>query len=178
MIRIHNVSLCQCQFQSRSTALPETLIGFSAQFAIWESFTVPSLALSETIKQLQRIICCCLLCPCIRDKVRQFNTAYSKGCLWSMQAFSSPASSPTLELEVEAQYKCLVFVRPDGSARLHVVNMCIWWGISLHDNTQRMLRRWQGEIRWAVCTTQLESSHWFLLGLIFLLQSQGHFMKW
>lgn len=61
------------------------------------------------------------------------------------------------------------------------VNMCvyvsIWWfhfmiiskGCSA-DNRERTAELFY--------TTQLESSHWFLLGLIFLLQAQGHFMKW
>lgn len=41
-----------------------------------------------TVEQCRKIISCCLLCPCIMDKVRKLNTADSPGCLCPMETCS------------------------------------------------------------------------------------------
>lgn len=47
---------------------------------VWHLIIIQSIIpLSETIKQLKKIISCCLLCLCIIDKARKLKTALSKG---------------------------------------------------------------------------------------------------
>lgn len=52
--------------------------------------------LNMTVEQCRKIISCCLLCPCIMDKVRKLNTADSTGCLCPMETCSFETCSVLL----------------------------------------------------------------------------------
>ena len=135
---------------------------------IWESFNEPLRSLSQKkLKQLKNYSC--LLCPCRMGGVE---TEYSPG---SERLVCRPLLNwYTQQIKSWRYTHNGLFTLLWEQMRLWV--FLLWVGehlmISLQDNTQRTLSRKQAEAAqpfFLFCTTQLKSSHWFLLELIFSL---------